>query len=82
MMKPGTLVHVRWVDSTWEGGWVTIDGIIHDPDICESVGWLVRETRDVVTVAGHRSPATNGFCGVMTIPRVAVMSVRQIREKH
>jgi hypothetical protein len=74
-MKLGTLVHVMWVDSTTENKWTTIDGMVPGVDVCESVGWLVRDTRKFVTVAGSLSRMTSAYAGVMTIPRVAIKSL-------
>lgn len=77
-MKLGTLVYIRWVDSTREGGWVDVSDMVPGIDVCESVGWLTRDEKDFVSVAGSRSPMTNGFCGVITIPRCAIRSLRKI----
>ncbi len=75
-MKPGTLVHVHWIDSCSTGGW-TQSGGAAKVTRCESVGWLVCEDSESLTVAGHYSPSTSEWNGVMTIPRVAVESTKR-----
>jgi hypothetical protein len=80
-MKVGALVHVSWIDSCASGGWRGRDGV-SSATVCESVGWLVRDDPDSITVAGHRSESTDEWNGMMTIPKVAVKSIKRIGEKR
>ena len=81
-MKLGAWVHVQWIDSTAHYRWVTVADLGSGPDPCESIGWLVRDEKDFITVAGHRSPGTDSFTGAITIPRAAVRSIKKIGGKH
>jgi hypothetical protein len=77
-MKLHSLVHVTWVDSTSENRWCSESGMIDELDTCESIGWLVRETKEYLTIAGHRSSMAS-WHGVMTIPRCSVKKIRRVR---
>jgi len=77
-MKLGSAVHAVWVDSTAENRWTDVDGLIPELDVCQSIGWLVRDTSDFITVAGHKSNATGCYDGLITIPRVAIKSLKRI----
>ena len=82
---PYRLVAVEWVDSYGCGSvWSEL------PDTapahhCYSVGWLVRQSDDVVVIVPHLSPphadigAEEQGCGDMTIPRVAIVEMRDLQ---
>ena len=77
------LVHVTWVDSTYEEGWVKTSQIVKSLNSCESIGWLVRETDDFITIAGHISNIRGQesvFQGVITIPRRSIELMTEVTE--
>lgn len=66
--------YIRWIDSS-----SLTDRVRHDVGevptnitYCESVGWVVAETDDVVTLAGHRDEQSGQVAGVMLIPVVSI----------
>jgi hypothetical protein len=72
---------IRWRDSYGPGShWKELpeEG---DPDpeplVCESVGWTVQETDDLVLLFPHVGPKTKNTdaqgCGEMAIPKVAIV---------
>ena len=77
------LVRIDWVDSHSSRGWQQIEDIgearggLH----CSSVGWLLAEGKETVTIAAHlglsndRRTVTQGHSD-MTIPRVAITKMR------
>jgi hypothetical protein len=74
------LVLIKWVDSYGCGSaWGCTEDLEPRPHYCYSVGWIVKETKDVVVVVPHFSPkndrieAVESGCGDMTIPRVAIV---------
>jgi hypothetical protein len=72
------LVLVDWVDSYRAPmEWEALDD---EPTLleCQSVGWLARENKDCVTIVPHWSQFEHG-CGEMTIPRVAIKRIRNLR---
>ena len=76
------IVRVEWVDSTRNGGWHRPSEARDDRDLrCSSVGILVDNTKDEVTVAPNVSwqdGRVNHVCDTMTIPRVAIRKISTI----
>ncbi len=70
---PLSLVLVRWRDAWFDfeqptGGW-------RDQYIVHTVGFLVRENDEVVSVAQERLPSREGYRAITHIPRGVVESV-------
>lgn len=71
------LIRVTWVDSSSPSGWERLKAVLEPYDMThESVGWLLKETDDRITIAAHfqvngvdENPCVDG---VMTIPIVAI----------
>ena len=76
-MKLGSIIRVIWIDSCSSSGWCKGNNF-GDTTMCESVGWLVQDDRKSITVAGHRSESTDEWNGAITIPRVAIKSLKRI----
>lgn len=81
------LVLVKWVDSHAGRGWQTPDRLeqIAEPLFCQSVGWLVKENREVKIIAPHIAGERHGdamlqYSGDMTIPVKSIVSVTIIRD--
>jgi hypothetical protein len=72
-MKRGDLVHVQWQDSLGcPQGWQLLEDVGSVVVAIESVGWLLRESRDSITLAPHLgrvSGEVNQGQGIMTIPK-------------
>jgi len=73
------LIYVEWMDScSRRGVWhdlTTFDGALIT---CRTIGWLVKETDESVTVAGHYD-GESCFSGGMTIPKVAITKRKAFR---
>ena len=74
-------VWVEWVDSATGGGWLRFPaehGTIH----CISLGFLIRESRDSITIAAslgfNDRDVADQACDAITIPRVAVRVFQDI----
>lgn len=67
MNAPGPLALVRWYDPTdLGGGWkLTADAVKDEPQVCTTVGWIIRDD-DIVTVAASYSTDTEGTVHVGT----------------
>ena len=79
-------VHVTWVDSSGgDTGWEVVESLddVHGNIItCESLGWILKETDEILTIAhnvsdGH-SNAEAQFTMGMTIPKVAIIKRKNI----
>ncbi len=69
-------VYIEWLDSQSTDGWSNPD---RDHDLrCRSLGFLVRESDESVTVATNVS-AIEDVCNQMTIPRIAITRLEEIR---
>ena len=83
------LVLVEWVDShSSPGGWLFIDDIIDREDnlYCRSVGWIVKETEELITLVPHIAGEVNGNLrlsgrGDLTIPCIAITKMVVLRKK-
>lgn len=77
------LEQVEWLDSRFLiSGWYEeqeLDGRREEPIV--SVGFLVRETKDLLMLALCWNPAPDGkpWAQLQTIPKCAVLSRRQLR---
>ena len=79
--KKPVLVHVHWLDSRLSaGGWHWVED--HQPQKashCQTVGWVVAETKEVWSVAqnvGDMGCKDVQCAGVTTIPKVCVTKMK------
>ena len=73
------LVYVRWIDSAApsDSSWHKVEDLSLEPLACDTVGYLVSETKTGVSIAS--SVMENGLLyGVITIPKVAVLKRRTL----
>ena len=82
--RPSKLVFVEWEDSHSPDGWVAFSDLRHDPIVCRSVGWTVREDEDFLVLSPHIG-ATDGKefdqgLGILTIPKRAILKRRTLAE--
>lgn len=61
------LIYIEWMDAVSTDGWIKPDFELH-PALCTSVGFLVRENKDYITICQGYSnvDSLNGF---FTIPK-------------
>lgn len=79
------LIYVQWLDSCMGvNGWSTVESHVKArAAYFASIGWLIAETEDSITLASHISEdnhptAEYQCCGVMTIPKVAITSKSEV----
>ena len=72
------LVRVDWVDSHYANGWKDTDDIKPETPHLEvfSVGWLIKETDDVVLLSAHFAPLQ--IHSPVWIPKVAITRMRDV----
>lgn len=75
-MKPtDKLILVEWLDSHILEGW-TREKPEAKPVTCHSAGWVVAEDYGAVVIAPHMTQEDEPqMCGVMTIPRLAIVKM-------
>jgi hypothetical protein len=72
------LVHVEWVDPRSVDAWTTIAELQAEPVPCETVGYVVRETDDALTIAGTVFADMESACCMIVIPRSCVRKVSDL----
>ena len=83
-MNDYPVVLVRWEDSHGlPNGWCGAeDTECDEPVICESVGWLVRDSPRAIIVVPHYHPEHRGgdssIGGDMQIPRSAIVHLQEL----
>jgi hypothetical protein len=80
------LVYLEWVDSAGGQGWQRTEDYTPGLILVRSIGWLMDETEQHVTLAGHLGREddraegdTSQAHGWMTIPKGAITYRRAIR---
>lgn len=68
-----------WIDAYIpDDVWYYKDEFVYEHRVIETVGWCIHQDRDYYAVAGTYDPETNGYCGVILIPRGCVRSVKEL----
>ena len=84
-MSAARIVEVEWLDAMSEGRWMDTETAIsratREVMLHRSVGYLIHETDDLILLAGSRGETSENVADTMQIPRVAVLAVRDLREK-
>ena len=82
--KKRKLVMIEWVDSVSTGGTVWND--LEDVEAAvvasvQSVGWVLSETKEQITLSPHISESAEQCSGDLTIPKCAIKRVRKLSHK-
>lgn len=76
------LVLVEWVDSCTTAGWQFVSDISPTAKTCFSVGWIYRQSKQVVQLAASAGMTdSDGFDqvqGGITIPRGAIIRIKKL----
>ena len=73
-----SIVEEEWLDSSRAINWVEVDEMLEeDIALCRTVGYLLVETDDKITVLLSQSKHGH-VCQAMIIPRCAIQSMRVI----
>lgn len=79
MNKDKKMIYVEWVDSCQSHNWQAVEELKSQRSLhCFSVGWIVAENKDSITLAANISEKNHPTafyqcCGVMTIPQKAIV---------
>jgi hypothetical protein len=81
-MRERKLVLIDWVDSCSSvgGGWVFLDELEAGAKKCRSIGWIIAEDEESITVSGHLGNDPDQCLGDMTIPRCAIAKITPMKE--
>lgn len=83
MSKPRKLVWIEWIDSQSLATEWKFEGESDKTEacICESVGWLLKDTKDVKVLAGSIGILRSGnyeYMPHIAIPTVAVRKIKKL----
>lgn len=80
------LVLVDWLDAHSGRGWQTVEQLERaaEPLRCQSVGWLLKNTKECAVIVPHISGAGDKRqmltgCGDLTIPQVAITKITTLK---
>ncbi len=71
-------IRVRWVDSRYQDGWIEQEDI--EPKIAKisTLGYIVKETDEVLCIASSIHEASRQVSGTMCIPKVCIFSRKNV----
>ena len=83
-MKKYPIVEVEWLDSITDGGWRPPEAYLASaaPDQCRSGGYLLKSARTSITLMQSRSDLSGNMTNSVTIPRVAVKSIKRMKAEE
>ena len=76
-IKKGTIVEIEWYDSSGQDGWVDVKAVTHGLAKVKTVGYLFKQTKDVITVI--LADGDNEVLAPNSIPTYAITSLREIK---
>lgn len=87
--QPIELIYLEWVDAAANQGWHNLDSIRDDATVLliQSVGWVIRETDQAITLAAHmhkdipENGAVRQATDPLTIPKAAITMRRMLRKR-
>lgn len=68
---------VEWVDSSTEYGWHQAGCFDDSVPICQSVGFLLKET-DITIVLAHSRSNSGRYADTITIPKCSIKRTRNL----
>ena len=74
------IVIIEWVDSVRASDWTYVEDVDENPMDCVSVGFLMRETEDSVTIAQNYGLKPEQVCNLITISKCSIRNIREIKE--
>lgn len=73
-----TIVQIEWIDASSNEGWHIADVSANAQLAIHSVGILVLETEEAVTISTSRHESTGQYADPLTIPRSAIVGYWEI----
>lgn len=77
-MKKHKVAYIEWIDSSGRAGWYDID---KDYDVCiiQSIGYLVSENDNSVTIAASIDYEFDNVLSPITIPKCSIKKRKYIK---
>lgn len=74
------IVVIDWVDSIRAFDWTLMEDLDEKLLDCISVGFLLNETEEYVTIAQNYGLKPKQVCNLITIPKCSIKNIRKIKE--
>jgi hypothetical protein len=72
-------VIIEWIDTTSIYQWQSLkEAQTTDLDICESIGYMIRDEKDFVSIVQTKTSSGEDVDGLLIIPRSAIKKVTDI----
>jgi len=82
-MKVKPLIYIEWGDAISNTGWVSEDDAVAWADsedwIVKNIGWVVKETKDYILLAGKYSEGSEEWGLVHKIPKTWIKTRKTIK---
>ena len=78
-------IWVEWVDSSSRHGWHDLKEAFIPTMVCQTLGWLVQERDDAITIAlsgVFDGSSSAPYAHLLCIPKVAIISRRDVELSH
>lgn len=75
------IVKIEWVDSARSFDWSLLEEIDNKPVNCISVGFLIENTKEHITIAQNYGLKPEQVCNLITIPKCSVKSIKKLKEE-
>jgi hypothetical protein len=72
------VIYIEWKDATGAQGWHAKEAELELAAI-KSVGWLIRETKNAVSITTGIAVADGGYMGIQSIPKACIIKRRYIK---
>ena len=79
ILEPKEMVYMRWVDSTFQHGWLTEEEIETYQRYINTIGYVLIELPNSITICQNYSD--NQYSGVTSIPRSAILEYKELKVK-
>ena len=72
------IIVIEWVDSVRAFDWTLLEDVDEKSLDCISVGFLLKETDNCVTIAQNYGIKPEQVCNIITIPKCSIKNIREI----
>jgi len=66
------MVYLEWIDSMEHQGWLFLDEIKFEMKPVHSIGWIIKETENSISICSHLTNNDQQCCSMMTIPKLII----------
>jgi hypothetical protein len=77
-MAEEKLIKIKWIDSTYLGGWHNLNELNMKSELCTTIGYLEEDKKDCIIIS--QSKQSGGYCqNLIAIPKCAIKSKKRFK---